>query len=89
MEIKLSQLLTAFGSLSQMDNDGGDISRGLKNFLNSSDTFTYNVTRYEDMYDHLGQPFNNIYGTFSISSDPSATITTPACIDKPIPTPPP
>jgi hypothetical protein len=74
MEIMLSQLLTAFGGLSQMDDNGGDISRGLKSFLNSSDTFTFNVTRYEDMYDHLGQPFNNIYGTFSISSDPTAAV---------------
>ena len=74
MDIMLSNLFSAFGSLSQMDNDGGDITRGLKNFLNSSDTFSYNVTRYEDMYDHLGQPFNNIMGTFSVSSDPSPAV---------------
>ena len=45
-------MLSAFGALSQFDNDGGDISRGLKSFLNYSDTFTYLVSRYEDVYDH-------------------------------------
>ena len=74
MEIKLSNLISAFGGLSQMDDDGGDLNKGLKTFLNSSNSFTYLVSRYEDIYDHMGNPFNNIYGTFNTSSDPSAAI---------------
>ena len=74
MEIQLSNMLSAFGALSQFDNDGGDISRGLKSFLNYSDTFTYLVSRYEDVYDHQGNPFNNIYGTFETTSDPLPAI---------------
>ena len=67
-------MLSAFGALSQFDNDGGDISRGLKSFLNYSDTFTYLVSRYEDVYDHQGNPFNNIYGTFETTADPLPAI---------------
>ena len=74
MEIKLSNLLSAFGGLSQGDDNGGDLSSGLKSFLNSSDTFTFLVSRYEDTYDHMGQPFNNVYGTFGVSSTPSPAV---------------
>ena len=41
---------------------------------NYSDTFTYLVSRYEDVYDHQGNPFNNLYGTFETTSDPLPAI---------------
>ena len=75
MEIKIQDLFTAFGSLSQLDNDGGDISRGLESFLDSSNDFTFMVSRYDDMYDHLGQPFNKIIGNFSVAAEPVAVVT--------------
>jgi len=74
MEIKLQSLFAAFGSLSQGDNDGGNISGGLESFLDSSDSFTFNVTRYEDIYDHNGDGFNNITGTFNVSDTPPAVV---------------
>ena len=74
LEIKVQDLFSAFGQLSQGDDDGGNIADGLENFLDSSDSFTFNVTRYEDVYDHKGQPFNNITGTFYVSETPPTTV---------------
>ena len=74
LEIKVQELFTAFSQLSQGDDNGGNIAGGLETFLDSSDSFTFNVTRYEDIYDHKGQPFNNITGTFYVSETPPTTV---------------
>ena len=74
LEVKVQQLFRAFGSLSQFDDNGGNISGGLESFLDSSNSFTFLVSRYEDMFDHNGNAFNNISGTFNVSSTPPATV---------------
>jgi len=74
MEIKLQDLFTAFGALSQFDNDGGDYQRGLESFLDASNSFSFIVSRYDDMYDHLGEPFNKIIGNFSVADEPVAVV---------------
>jgi|TARA_B110000881_G_scaffold183243_1_gene170375 hypothetical protein len=74
LEVKVQQLFRAFGSLSQLDDNGGNISGGLESFLDSSNSFTFLVSRYEDMFDHNGNAFNNISGTFNVSSTPPATV---------------
>ena len=45
MEIKLQSLLSAFGGISQFDDNGGDISSGLEGFLDSSSSFTFMIAR--------------------------------------------
>ncbi|MEL1226655.1 MAG: hypothetical protein VW963_07915 [Candidatus Neomarinimicrobiota bacterium] len=75
LELKLQSLLNSFGSLSQMDADGGDIQRGLESFLDSSDTFTFIVNQgWLNLYDHEGNRFNSVIGTFGVSETPPATV---------------
>ena len=74
LEVKLQSILNAFGSLSQFDDDGGDIQRGLESFLDSSNTFTYLLTSGIDMYDVDGNRFNKISGTFGVDADPALAI---------------
>jgi hypothetical protein len=74
MEVKLQSLFTAFGSLSQFDNNGGNLSGGLEAFLDSSDSFTYMVVSNMNLYDFEGNRFNKIKGSFNVSDTPVATI---------------
>ena len=75
LEVKLQSLFSAFGSISQFDNNGGDIQRGLESFLDSSDTFTFIVNQgWLNLYDHEGNRFNSIMGTFGVSDNPPATV---------------
>ena len=75
LEVKLQSLFSAFGGLSQFDADGGDIARGLESFLDSSDTFTFIVNQgWLNLYDHEGNRFNSIMGTFGVSDTPPATV---------------
>ena len=75
MEFKLQSLFSRFGSLSQMDNDGGDISRGLESFLDSSNSFTFIVDSGGiNMYDHLDNRYTKVMGTFDVSDNPPATV---------------
>ena len=74
MEVKLQSLFTAFGSLSQGDNNGGTLSGGLEAFLDSSDSFTYMVVSNMNLYDFEGNRFNKIKGSFNVSDTPVATI---------------
>ena len=75
LEVKLQSLFARFGGLSQFDNDGGDIQRGLESFLDSSDSFTFIFANsYVNLYDHEGNRFNKIMGTFGVSDTPPATI---------------
>jgi hypothetical protein len=75
MEVKLQSLFSAFGSLSQGDNDGGDIERGLESFLDSSNSFTWIVdTGGINMYDHLDNRYSKVYGSFDVSDTPPATV---------------
>ena len=73
LEVKVSQLLNSFGNLSQFDDDGGSIQRGLKSFLNSSNNFSFLISAF-DFYDGNGNRFNKISGSFGVSSDPSAAV---------------
>jgi len=75
LEIKLQSLLSRFGGLSQNDDNGGNISRGLEAFLDSSDTFTFIVNQgWINIYDHEGNRFNSIMGTFGVSDTPPAAV---------------
>ena len=75
LEVKLQSLFSRFGGLSQFDNDGGDIQRGLESFLDSSETFTFIVNQgWLNLYDHEGNRFNSIMGTFGVSDTPPATV---------------
>lgn len=75
LEIKLQDLFSRFGGLSQFDDDGGDIERGLESFLDSSDSFTFILSNsYINLYDHEGNRFNKIMGTFGVADTPPATI---------------
>ena len=74
LEIKLQDLFTRFGFLGQFDEDGGDISRGLESFLDSSDEFTFIVGGQLNYYDHEGNRFRRIMGTFGVDDTPPATI---------------
>ena len=61
--------------MSQGDANGGDIQRGLESFLDSSNTFTYIVNQgWLNLYDHEGNRFNSIMGSFDVSETPPATI---------------
>lgn len=75
LEVKLQSLFSRFGGLSQFDDDGGDIQRGLESFLDSSETFTFIVNQgWLNLYDHEGNRFNSIMGTFDVSDTPPATV---------------
>ena len=74
MEIKLQEIFNRVGSLSQGDSDGGDIQSGLQAFLNASNTFTFLLSGWMDIYDTEGNRFNKVSGTFGVDSAPSATI---------------
>ena len=74
LEIKLADMLTRFSSLSQFDNDGGNIGSGLRAFVNSSDTFTFLISSWINFYDRQGNKFNKIKGTFEIASNPDPVI---------------
>ena len=75
LDVKLQSLFSRFGSLSQGDNNGGDIQRGLESFLDSSNTFTYIVNQgWLNLYDHEGNRFNSIIGSFDVSDTPPATV---------------
>lgn len=74
MEIKLQSLMSAFGGISQLDNDGGDIQRGLESFLDSSNSFTYIIAGGPNLYDHEGNRFSRVMGTFGVDSTPPATV---------------
>ena len=75
LEVKLQSLFSRFGGLSQFDEDGGDIQRGLESFLDSSDNFTFIVNQgWLNLYDHEGNRFNSIMGTFGVSDTPPATV---------------
>ena len=61
--------------MSQGDANGGDIQRGLESFLDSSNTFTYIVNQgWLNLYDHEGNRFNSIIGSFDVSDTPPATV---------------
>lgn len=74
LEIKLADMLTRFSSLSQFDDDGGDIGRGLRSFIDSSNTFTFVISSWINFYDRQGNKFNKFKGTFEIASDPDPVI---------------
>ena len=74
MELRLQNLLTKFGGLSQGDADGGDIAKGLESFLDSTSSFTFMVASWMNLYDHEGNRFNKIRGTFAVDSTPPATV---------------
>jgi len=74
MEIKLQSLFSAFGGLSQFDDNGGDISRGLESFLDSSSSFTFMISSWMNMYDHEGNRFNKVKGSFGVDATPPATV---------------
>ena len=76
LELKLQSLFSRFGSLSQMDQDGGDIQRGLEAFLDSSNSFTFIISNgwNVNVYDHEGNRFSKIMGTFGVSDTPPATV---------------
>jgi hypothetical protein len=75
LEVKLKSLLSRFGGLSQFDPNGGDYQRGLEAFLDSSDTFTYIVNQaWLNLYDHEGNRFNSIMGSFNVSDTPPVTV---------------
>ena len=74
MEIKLQSLLSAFGGISQFDDNGGDISSGLEGFLDSSSSFTFMIASWVNIYDHEGNRFNKIKGTFGVDATPPATV---------------
>ena len=77
MELKLQSLLSRFGNISQygqLGDNGGNIQTGLEAFLDSSDTFTFLVTNQLDLYDHEGNRFWNVKGTFDVSETPPATV---------------
>ena len=52
----------------------GNIQLGLESFLDSSDSFTFLVSNQLDLYDHEGNRFWNIKGTFDVSDTPPATV---------------
>ena len=74
LEVKLQDLFSRFGFLAQGDDDGGDIARGLESFLDSSDSFTFIVGSNINIYDHQGNRFTKIMGTFGVSDSPPATV---------------
>ena len=77
MEIKLQSLFSSLGMISQQGDyadNGGDIQSGLEAFVNSSDSFTFLVTNQLDLYDHEGNRFRNVKGTFGVSETPPATV---------------
>ena len=75
MEVKLQELFTRLGGLSQFDNDGGDIESGLNAFANSSDNFTFLMQMgYQSVYDHEGNRFEKVMGRFNVSDTPSLAI---------------
>jgi hypothetical protein len=78
MELKLQSLFTNLGIItqygSQYGDNGGDIQSGLEAFLDSSNSFTFLVTNQLDLYDHEGNRFRNVKGTFGVSETPPATV---------------
>jgi hypothetical protein len=78
MELKLQSLFTNLGKITQYGtqygDNGGDIQSGLEAFLDSSDSFTFLVTNQLDLYDHEGNRFWNVKGTFGVSDTPVATV---------------
>ena len=74
MELKLQNLFTNLGSLGQFDANGGDISGGLEAFLDSSDSFTFIIGGGLNLYDHEGNRFRRVMGTFGVDETPPATI---------------
>ena len=74
LEIKLQSLFSAFGSIAQGDDNGGNISSGLEAFMDSSDSFTFIVASNINAYDHSGNRFTKVMGTFGVSDTPPATI---------------
>ena len=74
MEVKVSNLINAIGGLSQGDDNGGDYQGGLNAFLNSSNSFSFLLSSWIDIYDVEGNRFNKISGSFGVDSTPSATI---------------
>ena len=74
MELKLQNLFTNLGGLGQFDSNGGDVSRGLESFLDSSDSFTFIIGGGLNIYDHEGNRFRRVMGTFGVADNPPATI---------------
>lgn len=74
MDLKIQQLFNSFGSRGQGDANGGDIQKGLNSFVDSSSSFTYMIGTWMNLYDHEGNRFNKVKGTFGISSDPTPTV---------------
>ena len=74
MELKLQNLFTNLGSLGQFDSNGGDVSGGLEAFLDSSDSFTFIIGGGLNLYDHEGNRFRRVMGTFGVDETPPATI---------------
>lgn len=81
LELKLQSLFNAFGGLLQKENGGdwqdetGTIQSGLETFLDSSDSFTFFVNHPGiNMYDHEGNRFTNIIGSFGVDENPPAAV---------------
>ena len=78
MEIKLQSLFSSLSKItqygSQYGDNGGNIQTGLEAFLDSSDSFTFLVTNQLDLYDHEGNRFWNVKGSFDVSDTPVATV---------------
>ena len=74
MELKLRELFSRLGGLSQFDNDGGTIQTGLEGFLDSSSKFSFLIATGMNMYDHEGNRFENIMGRFDVTDTPDTAI---------------
>ena len=74
LELRIQDLLSRFGSISQGDANGGDIQKGLESFLDSSSTFSFLISAGMSIYDHEGNRFENIMGRFNVSDSPSPSI---------------
>jgi hypothetical protein len=74
MELKVQDLFSRFGKITGSNQVDGNIQLGLESFLDSSDSFTFLITNQLDLYDHEGNRFWNIKGTFDVSDTPPATV---------------
>jgi len=79
LDVNFSKLFTKFGSVLETGNRAGALNSSLETsiigFLGRSDTFTFLAfSDWINMFDHEGNRFNKIKGTFSVSSTPPVTV---------------
>ena len=79
MSVKISNILTKFGSVLLDDNNpdsGKNVKAGIENFINSSDDYTFFAAmEYINLFDYEDNRFNKISGKFSIAESPPIALT--------------